>query len=248
MSGRYCPGVRPPTLVVHRRQLRYPTVDTARRLASGIPDARLALLDGASSAPYLGNTEAVLAAIDEFLGEGEEAAPRAVGVGSGRAEPPAGAQPTRSPELMDAVQALREQYPHWPSHVRRFDLGGPRSVTPSRQSRLKNESQPYPHRCVCRHRTLEPGAIPGQTSHREAGCCRGGVSGWPDPISGASSLERPGWHSPLPRLLPVPAGDPGACRRDTPRRYDGSRRRRLVRPLLPPGLPDPGLPPTPGPR
>ena len=67
------PAVRSPTLVLHRRQNALP-VDVARRLASRIPDARLALLDGESSAPYLGNTDAVLTAIDEFLGEGEEPA------------------------------------------------------------------------------------------------------------------------------------------------------------------------------
>jgi class 3 adenylate cyclase len=66
-------AVRSPTLVLHRRQNALP-VDVASRLASRIPDARLALLDGESSAPYLGNTDAVLTAIDEFLGEGEAAA------------------------------------------------------------------------------------------------------------------------------------------------------------------------------
>ena len=64
--------VRSPTLVLHRRQNALP-VDVARRLASRIPDARLVLLEGESGAPYLGDTEAVLTAIDEFLGEGEEA-------------------------------------------------------------------------------------------------------------------------------------------------------------------------------
>jgi class 3 adenylate cyclase len=63
--------VRSPTLVLHRRQYRLP-VDVARGLASGIPDARLVLLEGESGAPYLGDMEAVLAAIDEFLGEGEK--------------------------------------------------------------------------------------------------------------------------------------------------------------------------------
>jgi class 3 adenylate cyclase len=73
---------RSPTLVLHRRRYGLP-VDVARGLASGIPDARLVLLEGESGAPYLGDTEAVLAAIDEFLGEGERAAtgaePPAVG-------------------------------------------------------------------------------------------------------------------------------------------------------------------------
>ncbi len=67
------PQVKAPTLVLHRRQVAIPTVDAARGLAAGIPDAQLALLEGTSLAMYLGDTDAVLAAIDEFLGEGEEA-------------------------------------------------------------------------------------------------------------------------------------------------------------------------------
>jgi class 3 adenylate cyclase len=67
------PQVRSPTLILHRRQIPYPEVEIARGLASGIPDARLALLEGTSLAPYLGDMEAVVSAIDEFLGEGEEA-------------------------------------------------------------------------------------------------------------------------------------------------------------------------------
>ncbi len=66
--------VRPPTLVLHRREVAFPEVGVARELASRIPDARLALLEGTSPLPVLGDTEAVLSAIDEFLGEGEEAA------------------------------------------------------------------------------------------------------------------------------------------------------------------------------
>ncbi len=66
------PQVTSPTLVLHRREVPFPSVDTARRLTSNIPNARLALLEGGSGAPPLGDLEAVLAAIDEFLGEGEE--------------------------------------------------------------------------------------------------------------------------------------------------------------------------------
>jgi adenylate cyclase len=51
----------------------FPVVDIARRLASGIPDARLALLEGSSAVPFLGDKEEVITAIDEFLSEGEEA-------------------------------------------------------------------------------------------------------------------------------------------------------------------------------
>jgi class 3 adenylate cyclase len=68
------PQVRSPTLVLHPRQSPVPDVSVARGLASRIPDARLALLEGTTRAPYLGDTEAVIAAIDEFLGEGDEAA------------------------------------------------------------------------------------------------------------------------------------------------------------------------------
>ncbi len=68
------PQVKSPTLVLHRRQYPMLDVDVARGLASRIPDARLALLEGTSIAPFLGDAGAVLDAIDEFLGEGEEAA------------------------------------------------------------------------------------------------------------------------------------------------------------------------------
>jgi class 3 adenylate cyclase len=68
--------VRSPTLVLHRRQVAFPAVDTGRGLASRIPDARLVLLEGTSMSPYLEDTETALQAIDDFLGEGEEAAPK----------------------------------------------------------------------------------------------------------------------------------------------------------------------------
>jgi class 3 adenylate cyclase len=71
------PEVRSPTLVLHRRQAPYPGLDVASALASRIRGARLALLEGSLLFPHLGDTEAVLAAIDEFLGEGEEAAAEA---------------------------------------------------------------------------------------------------------------------------------------------------------------------------
>ncbi|MDP2950529.1 MAG: adenylate/guanylate cyclase domain-containing protein [Chloroflexota bacterium] len=66
------PHVGVPTLVLQRREAP-PGIATAGRLASRIPDARLVVLEGESLAAFLGDTEAVLAAIDEFLGGGEEA-------------------------------------------------------------------------------------------------------------------------------------------------------------------------------
>ncbi len=65
------PQVRAPTLVLHRRQLPWLSVDVATDLASHIPNARLALLEGESGAP-MEDSQAVLDAIDEFLAEGEE--------------------------------------------------------------------------------------------------------------------------------------------------------------------------------
>jgi class 3 adenylate cyclase len=69
--------VRSPTLILHRRQAPYPGLDVARGLASQIPDARLVVLEGEAALPWLADTNAVLEAIDEFLGEGEAAAPAA---------------------------------------------------------------------------------------------------------------------------------------------------------------------------
>jgi len=68
--------VRSPSLVLHRRQLRLPEVDVARGLVSRMPDARLALLEGTSLMPYVGDMETVLAAIDEFLAPRKPAKPK----------------------------------------------------------------------------------------------------------------------------------------------------------------------------
>ncbi len=66
------PELRAATLVVQRRQVAFPDVDIARGLASRIPDARLALLEGESIVPGIGDLDGVLTAIDEFLDEDEE--------------------------------------------------------------------------------------------------------------------------------------------------------------------------------
>src|SRR3990172_5547620 len=67
------PEVKIPTLVLHRRQFRLGGIGLARELASKIPDARLAVLEGASVVFYVDDTERAVTAIDEFLGEAEEA-------------------------------------------------------------------------------------------------------------------------------------------------------------------------------
>jgi DNA-binding CsgD family transcriptional regulator len=66
------PRVKAPTLVLHRGDIPWLPVDIARALASRIPDARLTVMEGESTAPYLGDAEATARAVDAFLGEGEE--------------------------------------------------------------------------------------------------------------------------------------------------------------------------------
>jgi class 3 adenylate cyclase/pimeloyl-ACP methyl ester carboxylesterase len=67
------PRVTSPTLVLHHRQVPFPDVGLARDLASGMPNARLVVLEGTSIAPWAGDVSAVLQAIHQFLNEGEEA-------------------------------------------------------------------------------------------------------------------------------------------------------------------------------
>jgi DNA-binding NarL/FixJ family response regulator len=51
--------------VIHRRQ-HLLGANVARALATGIANSRLVILDGSSSAPYLGDTEALFGTIEEF--------------------------------------------------------------------------------------------------------------------------------------------------------------------------------------
>ena len=68
----FLPQVKAPTLVLHRRQVQVIEMDVARSLASGIADARLAVLEGTSAGYALEDSQAVVDAVNEFLGEGEE--------------------------------------------------------------------------------------------------------------------------------------------------------------------------------
>jgi class 3 adenylate cyclase/pimeloyl-ACP methyl ester carboxylesterase len=62
------PLVRSPTLVLHRRDVPWLSLDVATELASRIPNAEVSVLPGSSGAPFLGDSEQVLRAIDRFLG------------------------------------------------------------------------------------------------------------------------------------------------------------------------------------
>ena len=62
------PQMKSPTLVFHRRELPVVKVSVAMGLASGIPDAQLVVLEGASAAPYLDDMDEIARTIEEFLG------------------------------------------------------------------------------------------------------------------------------------------------------------------------------------
>jgi DNA-binding CsgD family transcriptional regulator/pimeloyl-ACP methyl ester carboxylesterase len=70
------PLVRAPALVLHRRQLRHPELALSRHLAADLPDARLVLLEGDVVAPFVGDVQSGLDAIEAFLGPAEHARPR----------------------------------------------------------------------------------------------------------------------------------------------------------------------------
>ena len=74
------PRVRCPTLVLYSRQLQVYGSEVAKSLASRIPDAHLVPLELVSPLASPDDMKTLATTIDEFLGEGEEAA--------GRAEPP----------------------------------------------------------------------------------------------------------------------------------------------------------------
>ncbi len=63
--------VRAPTLVLHRRQVPFPSIDVTKAVCAQIPDARLTVVEGAWAT--VEGTEAMNSATDEFLSEGEEA-------------------------------------------------------------------------------------------------------------------------------------------------------------------------------
>lgn len=59
--------VQTPTLVLHRRDSPYAPADAVRLAASQIPGATLVQLDGADHFPFLGDVDAVLAEIADFV-------------------------------------------------------------------------------------------------------------------------------------------------------------------------------------
>ncbi len=64
----FLPRISVPTLVLHRRENPHVSVDSVTGLAARIKDARLVLFEGRESVPFLGDVDAVLQAVTEFLG------------------------------------------------------------------------------------------------------------------------------------------------------------------------------------
>lgn len=69
------PSIRVPTLVVHRTGDRCLKVEEGRYLASSIPGATFVELEGIDHLPFVGDQDALLAAIEEFLARREERQP-----------------------------------------------------------------------------------------------------------------------------------------------------------------------------
>ncbi len=68
------PAVQCPTLVLHRRDMPSPELSVVEELAKKIPNGSLALLEGSSPIPFMGDVEAVLTATHEFLGDADSPA------------------------------------------------------------------------------------------------------------------------------------------------------------------------------
>jgi pimeloyl-ACP methyl ester carboxylesterase/DNA-binding CsgD family transcriptional regulator len=64
-----------PVLVLQRKDAVFPTVDNAREIAANAPSGRLVLVEGAAVVPFLGDTDAVLASMIQFLSETSEPRP-----------------------------------------------------------------------------------------------------------------------------------------------------------------------------
>jgi pimeloyl-ACP methyl ester carboxylesterase/DNA-binding CsgD family transcriptional regulator len=61
--------LRMPVLVLHRRQVPFPSEEVALRVASSAANGRFLQLEGSALMPFFGDSEAVLAAIDGFLAD-----------------------------------------------------------------------------------------------------------------------------------------------------------------------------------
>ncbi len=61
------PTIRLPTLLLHRRDDAFRPIETSRYMAEQIPDAKLVELEGVDHLPFVGDSQAVVDEIQEFL-------------------------------------------------------------------------------------------------------------------------------------------------------------------------------------
>jgi class 3 adenylate cyclase/pimeloyl-ACP methyl ester carboxylesterase len=92
------PKVKCPTLVMQRRGVNVPSVESARYVAARIPHAELVVVGGGSLLPWVGDMDEVLGPLDSFLGV-------ATDIDAGRASLETGptAQPFRAVLFTDLV-------------------------------------------------------------------------------------------------------------------------------------------------
>ena len=72
------PNVKAPTLVFSRPNISWIPAESARNLAASVPDSRLSILEGESTAPYLGDTETVIATLQRFLDSDDQTSSKAL--------------------------------------------------------------------------------------------------------------------------------------------------------------------------
>jgi class 3 adenylate cyclase/pimeloyl-ACP methyl ester carboxylesterase len=72
------PSVTCPALVIHRRDAKMPPLQSGKRIAAGIPNAELVVIEGGALMPWIGDMEAITLTIDRFLGIPEQASPTAM--------------------------------------------------------------------------------------------------------------------------------------------------------------------------
>jgi pimeloyl-ACP methyl ester carboxylesterase/DNA-binding CsgD family transcriptional regulator len=55
------------TLILHRREAAFPTLELVRKFAAAMPQSRLAILEGSAVFPFVGDTDSIFNAIEQFL-------------------------------------------------------------------------------------------------------------------------------------------------------------------------------------
>jgi len=73
-------NVKAPTLVFNRPNISWIPAESAKNLAATIPDSQMSILEGESTAPYLGDTDIVISTLRRFLDSDDQSTVQAVDV------------------------------------------------------------------------------------------------------------------------------------------------------------------------